>query len=55
MDKQEKVMVESKANAEEIKPLYEVPTITAYTEAELLEQLGPARAGGNYSDMFGGV
>ena len=36
------------------KPAYETPQITTYYEAEILEQLGPAQAGGNYN-LMGGV
>lgn len=36
------------------KPPYEPPQITTYLEADILEQLGPAQAGGNYN-LMGGV
>jgi hypothetical protein len=35
------------------KPAYAVPQVTTYTDAALLEQLGPAQAGGTYT-VFGG-
>jgi hypothetical protein len=31
--------------AEVSKPAYEVPKVTTYTDEEILEELGPARAG----------
>lgn len=36
------------------KPLYEPPQVTTYLEADILEQLGPAQAGGTYN-LMGGV
>jgi hypothetical protein len=35
------------------KPVYEPPQVTTYTDAALLEALGPAQAGGTYT-VFGG-
>jgi hypothetical protein len=37
----------------EAKPAYAPPAVTTYTDAALLEALGPARAGGNYN-LLGG-
>ena len=35
------------------KPAYTAPQVTTYTDAALLEALGPAQAGGTYT-VFGG-
>jgi hypothetical protein len=35
------------------KPAYEPPSVATYTDAALLEALGPARAGGTYN-LLGG-
>ena len=35
------------------RPAYAVPQVTTYTDATLLEALGPAQAGGSYT-VFGG-
>ncbi len=35
------------------KPVYEPPQVVTYTDAALLEALGPAQAGGTYT-VFGG-
>ena len=36
-----------------VKPAYAAPQVTTYTDAALLEALGPAQAGGTYT-VFGG-
>lgn len=36
-----------------VRPAYAVPQVTTYTDAALLEALGPAQAGGSYT-VFGG-
>ena len=41
------------AEATASKPDYEPPAVTTYTDAALLEALGPARAGGGYN-LLGG-
>ena len=35
-----------------VKPAYAAPQVTTYTDAALLEALGPAQAGGTYT-VFG--
>jgi hypothetical protein len=35
---------------EKILPAYETPTVVTYTDEEILEELGPARAGQNPGD-----
>jgi hypothetical protein len=37
-----------------VKPAYTPPTVATYTDAALLDQLGPAQAGGGYNP-FGGL
>ena len=34
------------------RPLYETPTVVTYTEEEILDELGPARAGTPPNDGF---
>ncbi|MDM8526905.1 hypothetical protein QUF58_01730 [Anaerolineales bacterium HSG24] len=38
------VAVEDKVKVEETLPVYEVPTVTTYTDEAILEELGPAQA-----------
>ena len=44
---------ESAAAPEAELPPYEPPTVTSYTDEQLLEALGPAQAGGTYNVFVG--